>query len=303
MPRSPILAIVLLPLLGCVPRQVRETQAAVQARLTLMDTRQALLEETLEDTTDKLEQAQSTLRLIGQDKGDLLEALDQTSEELRALRGQNEELRFALDDTRAQLEAYMRGQEVRQLHDEARLDQIEESLGLEPPPRPVLDEGEGPGLGAAVGPDGSALTEPGEGEGSGPSEGGEDGERGLPESARGKLDKAVQHMEDGQQGVARYVLEAAIEEHVGDPLLDEIRYRLGETWFNEGAWGKAALAFQAVIDNHPRSQWAPWAGLRQGEAFLELGQKDGAVIFFEGVLEDYPDSDAAAEARKQLRGL
>lgn len=275
---------------ACVPKHIKETQAATEAQVTLMATRQAVLEESLEASEEKLEQAQATLRVIGRDKGDLLEALDDASDQLRSLRGEIETLRFDLDELREQQAQYVAQQEARQLHDELRLKQIESALGLKPPPRPEVDTS---GL-EGIGQGGDTDTD---------NPDADPGTEDLPPTARGKLERAVQEMRDGRQGVARFLLEKAIDEHAGDPVLDEVRYRLGETWANEGKWNKAALAFNEVIDNHPKSQWAAWSMLRQGESFLQMGDKDGAIIFFEETVRLYPRSEAAAEARKQIKGL
>lgn len=283
--RAVAVALIGVVIVGCVPKQYKEAQASTDAQVTLLQTRQAVLEQGLEESTDKLEQAQSALRVIGRDKGDLLQALDQASDQVRSLRGELETLRFDLDEIKQSFEAYLSQQEVRQLHDEARLKQIETSLGLQAPPRPTLDPG--------------ASSELTGGEATDPVVAPTD----MPDSAKGLLDKAIGEMEANRQGVARFLLEKAVKEYAGDPVLDEVRYRLGETWALEKTWNKAALAFDQVVNNHPKSKWAAWAMLRQGEAFEQLGQKDGAMLFYEDVVRLYPKTEAANEARKKVREL
>jgi len=273
-----------LALAACVPKQVKELQAATASQVSVMGSRQAVLESTLNESEKKLDQVQASLRVIGQDKGDLLQSLDQASTSVRSLRGELETQRFALEDLRQQFDAFIEQQEARQLYDEARLAQVEKALGLNPPPRPAV--GTEPMGG---GPD----TEPGAGEIA----------LELPPTAQGKLDRAIEEMKAGRQGTARTVLEQTLAAHEGSSLIPEVLYRIGETWSNAGNWTKAARSYQVVVDKHGRTEWASWAMLRQGEAFEALGNVDGAKLFYEDVQRLYSKSDAAKEAAEKIKAL
>jgi len=281
---APLVLLVLVT--GCVPKQVKESQTAAAAQISVLGTRQAVLEKALEESEQELSQVQASLRVIGRDKGDLLQALDRADDQVRGLRGEIETLQFQVDDLQEQVDSYTQAQEARQLWDEARLKQVEKSLGLTPPPKPDLD-GEDTGL---PGP---------EGEGDGEGEGGLE----LPPTAQGKLDRAIDEMRAGRQGVARFILDRILEQHEGSGLAAEVRYRIGETWSNEENWGRAARAYQVVVDKHASSEWAAWAMFRQGEAFESMGNPDGARIFYEDVQREYPDSEAARDAKERMAEL
>ncbi|MEZ4241251.1 MAG: tetratricopeptide repeat protein [Myxococcota bacterium] len=123
----------------------------------------------------------------------------------------------------------------------------------------------------------------------------------VPSTAAGKLELAAEHMAAGRQTVARAILKAAIDQHVGAPEMDEIRYRYAETFFNEGDWRSAISEFNKVINNHPNSPWKCWSFFRQGEAFEKMGQEEGARAFFKGATDGAcKSSDAAKEAKKKL---
>jgi TolA-binding protein len=107
-------------------------------------------------------------------------------------------------------------------------------------------------------------------------------------------------MKAGRQPVARAILEKAIVDFPGASETAVIRYRIGETYFNESDYKKAAKAFQAVIDNHGSSDWAAWAMFRQGECFENLNQADTAKLFYDSTVKTYPRSEAAKEAKKKL---
>lgn len=278
----PLLIVVLLA--GCVPKQVKEVQTATAGQVSVMGTRQAVLEQALNDSEKKLDQVQASLRVIGQDKGDLLQSLDQASSSVRSLRGELETQRFALEDLRQQFDAYIAQQEARQLYDEARLAQIEKALGIKPPPRPTAGAGPDLGGGEGTGGSGENTVE-------------------LPPTAQAKLDRAIEEMKAGRQGTARYILEQTVAAHEGSGLIAEVRYRIGETWSNAGNWTKAARAYQVVVDKHGRTEWAAWSMLRQGEAFEALGNVDGAKLFYEDVQRLYPKTDAAKEAKDKISAL
>lgn len=276
--------------MACVPKSVKESQTALAAQVSVMETRQAVMEKSLQESESSLSQVQDSLRVIGRDKGDLLQALDNANDQMRSLRGEIETLQFQVDDLQQQVDDYTTQQEERQLWDEARLKQIESSLGIKPPEKPRLEEGEGV----------ASIEDPG-GEGTG-TDGGE-AQVELPPTAKGKLDRAIEEMREGRQGLARYVLEQILEQHEGSPITAEVRYRIGETWSNEKDWGRAARAYQVVVDKHDKSDWASWAMLRQGEAFEEMGNEDGARLFYEDLRANYPRSEAAKEAKQRLSEL
>jgi TolA-binding protein len=274
---------ILVPLLvlGCVPKTYREAQSTTESRVTVLSTRQGLLEQGLDEQQRKLDQLQAAVRARGQSEAEALQNLEQVADRLRGIQGEIEEIRFGLEDLQRDFRRYTEQQERRQLHDEVRLRQIEQALRLTPPPPPDLDPQAAP-----PGTEPAATTDDA-----------------LPPTAKGKLDKAIAEMEAGRQGVARFLLTRAIELHPDDPLLAELRYRVGETWGNERQWVRAVSAFDQVVSNHSKSPWAPWAMLRTGEAFVELGRRDGAVMFLEDTIRLYPKSEAAAEAKTKLRDL
>jgi TolA-binding protein len=121
----------------------------------------------------------------------------------------------------------------------------------------------------------------------------------MPDTASGKLELAAKHMAEGRNPVARAILKAAIDQHVGAPEMDEIRYRYAETFFNEQDWKQAISRFNDVINNHPNSSWKCWSFFRQGEAFEALGKPDGAAAFYHGATEGFCGSTVAGRKAKE----
>ncbi len=288
---------------GCWFATNQAATAEYDRRVVVASMRVAQLEESLADAEARLDQTEEWVRQRGQAESEQLENLEQVNEALRQLRGQIELLDFSVQEAQDILAELQIDQERRFLHAERRLDQLEQYLGVKAPPPPTDAE-----LGLAEG-DGVA---PGEGEDetdpeARPRDGEEPAQEAAdleaPEDADGHLEMAIEHMKAGRQGVARVLLEKAVDEFPGDELLPEIRYRIAETWFNDEQWQKAAMAFQVVLDNHGKSSWAPWSMLRQGECFQSMGDASASKLFFEELIRMYPKSPAAKDARKALQSI
>jgi TolA-binding protein len=254
--------------------------AELQLGYTLAHQRAQLAEAAVEDLDAKLVEIEAFLRSQGMGSGEEGRSLADVLAGLDTVRAQVEEIEFLVKGVRADLDQYMADQERRQLHDEARLAQLESLLAVRPPPAPSLD-GSGEPTGTAAEDPAPAAEE-------------------LPVDAAGRLALAMSRIEQGQQAAARAILEQAAAEATGDPLLPELLYRAAETWLNEGKFKQAARAFQVVTDEHARSSWAPWAMFKIGVCFDEMGRADAAKTFYEGVQRNYPQSEAAAEAKGRL---
>ena len=301
-------AVLLAP--GCAwITQNHAATAEYSRQVDIVSLRAAELEEQLAEADKRIAQLEETVRLHGQQEATRLENLDQVNTEINRLRGQIEEVRFQLEEMQRFLDDGAIERERRMLHAERRLGELEKFLRVKPPPPPTDEElgiarAGDPGSATGDGSAGTGTGQPGDGA---LATGGGAGGTGEPEvvtpaTAEEKLELAVEHMSAGRQGVARALLEKALEEHPGAAETAEIRYRIGETWFNEGDYKKAITAWKGVTDNHDKSEWASWAMLRQGEAFEKLGNADGAKLFWEGVVDKYPRTQAAKEAKQKLAG-
>ena len=284
---------VLFLLLGAAPAGAAPATASAEVarQLSTAQLRVAEVETQLVEAEVKLQQLQEWVSNQGRSEADRLENLDQVNAEVARLRGGMEVLQFQLTELQQALEDQQLGLEKRQLYDEMRLTQLEKFLAVKPPPPPTAaDLGMDPDP-ASGGADPDAGVDGGDG--TAPED--------IPADAEGKLELAVSHMEAGRQAVARAILNAAVEAHVGSPEMAEIRYRLAETSFNEKKWAPAVSGFNKVINNHAGSEWACWSYYRQGEAFEEMGKPDGAKAFFAGATEgSCKGSDAAAKAKAKL---
>jgi TolA-binding protein len=285
----------------CTPAHAGSAATAEYARqVSSAQVRLAQLEALLAESELRIEQLEEVIRQQGKTQAQRLENIDQVNAEVVRLRGAIEVLQFEVAELKRATSEQQIAVERRQLHAEMRLAQIEKFLTLKPPPPPTDKElglTSRPAPPTPV-PGGTTATN---GTAPAPAPGGAEVPANLPDTAAGKLAAAADHMKSGRQTVARAILGAAIQQHVGAPEMDEIRYKYAETFFNEGDWRAAITEFNKVINNHPNSPWKCWAFYKQGEAFEAMGQAEGAKAFYKGATEGTcKSSDAAKEAKKKL---
>ena len=284
-------------LTGCFAAHNTAATSEYARQVSTAPLRVSQLEQQLVEAQERIVQLEEVIRLQGQSDAQALENVDQVNAELARLRGRMEVLEFNADEMGKSVTDQQLSQEQRQLHDEARLRQLEGFLGVQAPPLPSVSGGsdtEAVDGASDEDPDPYAV-EPTESEGDGAAD------EPIPETASGKLELAAGHMEEGRQTVARAILEQAITQHTGDALTPELRYRLAETWFNEGDWRRAILGFQTVIDNHPDSEWACWGYFRQGESMEAFQGLQQAGPFYQGATQGAcKTSEAAKAAKKKL---
>jgi len=283
-----ILAIgALVVLTGC-PMSNKAVADSVGRQLSLTTIRVAQLEAEVTTAEQRVQQMEDAMRAQGAQEVTRLETIEEVNAEVGRIRGDIEVLQYEVADLKKTVDEMIVDGDARMLYLESRVAQLEGFLGVEPPPPPIRPVTPEPG----VEPEPTTVVDPETGE--------PIAEEAIPETLDGKLEKAMEHMEAGRNAVARAILLKAQVAHPGEAKLDEVQYRIAETWFNEGDWRRAISEFNTVIESWPTGVWAPWAMLAQGDAFKEWGQTDNARLFYEEVVRVYPKSEAAKEAKKLL---
>lgn len=267
-----------------------QATAEYARQVSTAQVRLAQLEQLLVESESRIAQLEEAIRQQGQSDAEKLQNLDQVAAEVTRLRGVVEVLQFDVTEIKRSVKEQQVDTEKRLLYGEMRLAQIEKMLSLKPPPPPTD---------ADLGLTGTPAPAPAPGQ-PGPQPAPAPVEN-VPDTAAGKLELAASHMAEGRNGVARAILKAAIDQHVGAPEMDEIRYRYAETFYNEKDWKQAISRFNDVINNHPTSQWKCWSFFRQGEAFEAMGKAEGASAFYKGATEgSCKSSEAARKAKEKL---
>lgn len=272
-----------LLLLACVlDRTGQSASASYERELALAQTRTEDLQARNANLAARVDQLEEVNRYRGQQEAVKMENLDQVRAEVQRLRGVVEELEHeaelaAEDDLALQEDVAFRLE-----YAETRLEALEKTLGLKPPPPPTQSPSTVIETGEIVLNDGEVV------------------ESELPTGPEELLSEAEAHMLANRPKIARVYYERFLRDFPSHEKAAEANYRLAETFYNEGDYKKAILHFEDVVTKHPTSQWAPWAMVRQGECFEMLGQRGNAELFWQDVIDRYPRTKAAKEAKTLL---
>jgi len=256
----------------------------------------------------RVNQLEDLTRTRGQTDIMKMESLDELLTELSRVRGEAEVLSHQVGERGKDLQARTDDAAYRVQWLETRATQLEQALGLQPPPPPAILPSPGPEEGEeTLGPDdgaGEAVIPPVEGETAPVIAAG-----GTADPAAGGTTPDPDKMVDGAKGLldagntdaAEQMLERFLQLHAGHKREGEARYRRANAAQKAKKYQQAVLRYQEVIDKHKMSAWASWAMFKQGECFALQGQMGNARVFFNEVLRIFPGTPAAAEARKRLK--
>ncbi|HBG45797.1 MAG TPA: tol-pal system protein YbgF [Deltaproteobacteria bacterium] len=106
----------------------------------------------------------------------------------------------------------------------------------------------------------------------------------------------------GRYEEARQVFTSFIKAYPRHSLSDNALYWIGEAYYTEKDFEKALEKFAEVSDKYPEENKTPDALLKAGLSLKEMGRSEQANAYFERLLSKYPSSNAAAMARKALKG-
>jgi tol-pal system protein YbgF len=286
-----VIATLLAPLLtGCVlDRTGQSVTEAYRRDMILHATRLNNLENQFDNVEARTSQLEELTRARGQEEIMAMESLEEIRGEVSRLRGDLEVLGHDYGVTSESFTALSEDASFRLAWLEDRAGQLEENLGLNPPPPPDIEPPTSdPGTASTTG-DGQAdvrTTDP----------------EAVPDDADAEtlIALAEQHLAAGREKPAEAVLNRFLEQNPDHDRVPEALYRRAEAAFNAEDYSGAVLRFQEVIDGHKDSPWAAWAMLRQGECFEAQDQPENARLFYEDVERLWPKSKAAKEARKKL---
>ncbi|MGC9325045.1 MAG: tol-pal system protein YbgF [Desulfomonilia bacterium] len=88
-----------------------------------------------------------------------------------------------------------------------------------------------------------------------------------------------------------------------DPgLVDNAQFWIGESLYASGKYEDAILRYDIVVKKFKGSEKAPDSLYKQGLSFLKLGDTETGTIILQQLIQEYPDTEAAAKAKKTLKG-
>ncbi len=107
----------------------------------------------------------------------------------------------------------------------------------------------------------------------------------------------------GKYAASRAVFLTFLKEFPKDPLDNNARYWIGESYYSEGAYEKALKFFEEVVEKYPGDYKAPACLLKAGFSYYELNNIEKARESLERLVRLYPRSEAAQKAKKTLNRI
>ncbi len=264
---------------GCVlDRTGQSVTSATQRELVMQASRVVEAERLASDVERRVQEMEEVLRYQGKKEAEKLENLDQVILEIRRLRGELEVVQHTMNQSGSSETNFREDAAYRLERSEARVEALENMLGLEPPPMPARQPKEAESGEVEKAPVGT--DEVGEGV--------------------DLFELGKQHLEAGRNQAARAVFERFMADHSADKRVGEARYRLAESYFAEKLYQQAILKMEDVVTADAGSDWAAWAMVRQGECFQAMGKVQEAELWWEDVLAKHSDTEAADSAKALL---
>lgn len=112
--------------------------------------------------------------------------------------------------------------------------------------------------------------------------------------------QALDTLKSGDTGKAREQLVRFAEQFPNNKLLPNVRYWLGETYYQEKNYEQAIVEFQRVIKEYPGKEKAAAAMLKQALSFRELGDPKSAKFILKELIDKYPHAEEIAAAKEEL---
>lgn len=124
-----------------------------------------------------------------------------------------------------------------------------------------------------------------------------------PETPEESYRQALDILKSGETLKARGLLAVFAERYPDHKLLPNVRYWIGETYYQEKNYEQAVLEFQRVIKEYPGKEKVPAAMLKQALSFRELGDVKSARFLLKEIISKYPQAEEAAAAKEALAKL
>jgi tol-pal system protein YbgF len=113
--------------------------------------------------------------------------------------------------------------------------------------------------------------------------------------------EGLQKMKKGDQAGGREKFTSFIAQNPKSDRIDEARFYIGESYFNEKNYEKAILEYQVIIAKYPKSKKRAAALYKQAVAFEKIGDSANAKTRYKDLINVYPNSPEAKIARTRVK--
>lgn len=286
----------ILNLAGCA---LRSDVQLLEDRLYALERRNIELQQQTAEAEKEKTQLKSQLRNYGttlEEKEQVLrsQSASQTAT-LDRIRNELQEVRGKLEESNYQTDQRLRALEGALTMNGTRLQNLEQQLGVEPPPagyRPGAAS-RPPAAVAPGGTGGAASSRP----------------QASPQPSSSPASESELYLQ-AKQAFDRGDLEPALEgfrrlvrDYPNAQYADNAQFWIGEIYYRQQEYENAILEYQTVIERYPRGNKVRASLLKQGFAFSNLGDKANARLILQDLVDKYPDSSEAKIGRQKLNGL
>jgi tol-pal system protein YbgF len=87
------------------------------------------------------------------------------------------------------------------------------------------------------------------------------------------------------------------------PLSPAAQFWIGHIYFAQGDYEQAVKAFDAVLERYHDNNKTPDAMLWKGKSLVKLDKRNAGAKEFRDLVQRYPGSEAATNARAQLKQM
>ena len=123
-----------------------------------------------------------------------------------------------------------------------------------------------------------------------------------PVSAKSLYETGVEKFRARQYADAVVDLESFLTSNPDAALVDNAHFWIGECYYAMGKYEDAILRYDLVVRKYPGSEKVPDCLLKQGMSFMRMGDKETGALILQQLIKGYPGADAAAKAKKIMKG-
>ncbi len=106
---------------------------------------------------------------------------------------------------------------------------------------------------------------------------------------------------DGKNGLALRGYQEYVTQYADGPLAAAAQLWVGMLYFDEADYLNALAALDRVLEKYPSNSRIPGTLLMKGKTLVKLGRYSAGANEFRDLIRRYPGSNAATEARAQLK--
>lgn len=271
--------------------QVQQLLDMVQRLQTTLDTRFAVMQNLVQQTSDSATQMSAAVSAL---QKSLANQSDATNGKLDATSGQIQSLNDSVDELKTRINKLDKS--IQDLQTQV------QSIQTPPPsaapaatPAGTMAQGAMPATGPAMAPagaPGAAVT---------PSSSAPAANQAPP--LNDTFQAALGDFNAAKYTVASGEFQDVIQYYPLDELAGQAQFYLGEIAYRNHDYESAIKAYNDVLEGFPGNPRAPTAQLHKAMALLKMDQKSAAIHELRLLIQRHPQTPEAAQARTRLRGM